>query len=138
MGQRDAKYQYAVTASYSRLARCGLVLSLAAIGRKLWEVLGTIAILGIGRFDRLQRCGVACQDEHRFWVAEIADLHQKIVILFDDGETVMGRELDYGQRTRRSTADLIVDYRCPQSRLATLALACDGIFNAKPQYFANR
>jgi hypothetical protein len=94
LGQRDAKYQYAVTASYSRLSRWGLVLSLTAIVRKLWEVLGAIAILGIGRFDPLQRYGIAGQYEHRFWVAEIADLHQKIVILFDDGETVTGRELD--------------------------------------------
>jgi hypothetical protein len=36
--------------------------------------------------------------EHRFWVAEIFDLHQTIAVFFGDGETVMGRELDANDR----------------------------------------
>jgi hypothetical protein len=57
-----------------------------------------------------------------------ANLHQKIVILFDDCETVMGRELDVNGRFNRGLS-------LSPMPVTALALACDRNFNAKPQYF---
>ena len=71
----------------------GFLLSLVSAGRKVREILWATFVLSVGIW---LLCGLACWEDaqqHRFWVAELVDTHQKIAIFFGNGEIVVGKEL---------------------------------------------
>jgi ABC-type Na+ efflux pump permease subunit len=86
----------------------GMGISVAATGRRVRDILTFAAVLGMGVWAALVYARFYGQQQHLFWVGELADTHQTIAILFECGDIAFGKEIDSQNRLQSGRGIVIV------------------------------